>query len=138
MSWPVKILLAGILLILLVTAYALVSQHILNPQVVASLRTDPNGARARKVMLIGLPSGKSIPVNYLREEEGLVFAAADFPWWKELRGQGAPVEVLIRGEQRRGQGRAIEDEPERRAEIFERLRPTAPLIFGTLIEIRLE
>ncbi len=87
-------------------------------------------------MLLTLPSGKRIPVNYLREDD-VVYAAADFPWWRELR-DGGDVEVWIQGETLRGHGRAVRDDPTHRDAVFDRLRPTAPKVFGTLIEIRLE
>lgn len=109
---------------------------VMNRGVVRELREQPDGERAKEVMLLTLPSKKSIPVNYLREDE-IVWAAADFPWWRELRGDGEPVTVWIRGESLRGLGRAVEDDPALRRSVFERLRPTAPLWAGTLLEIRL-
>ena len=114
--------------------YAVVATTILNPRVVEELRTRPDGERARKVMLRTLPSGKAIPVNYLRDGD-TVYAGADFPWWRELRGAGGPVEVLVRGETRAGRGRAVEDDPALRASVFERLRPSAPSWTGVLVEI---
>jgi hypothetical protein len=50
-----------------------------NPRVIRELRENPDGARAHKVMLLTLPSGKALPVNYLRDGD-TVYAAADFPW----------------------------------------------------------
>jgi hypothetical protein len=88
-------------------------------------------------MLVTLPSGKTIPVNYLREDP-FVWAGADFPWWRELRGEGDRVSLLVAGEELSGHGRAIEDDPDRRASIFARLRPDALPFFGTLVEIRLD
>ena len=38
----------------------------------------PQGERAKKVMLSTLPSGCTIPVNYLREADG-VYAGSDGP-----------------------------------------------------------
>lgn len=108
-----------------------------NARVVEELQNEPDGERAQKVMLLTLPSGKSIPVNYLRDGE-VVYAAADFPWWRELRGEGGRGRVLIRGETLKGQVRAVEDDAELRDSVFERLRPTAPRIFGTLIMIDLD
>lgn len=108
--------------------------RILNSGVLHELREDPAGERAQKVMLLTLPSGKEIPVNYLREGK-TVYAGADFPWWRELRGEGGEVTVLIRGETLQGRGRAIQNQPEHRASVFRRLRPTAPMWTGTLVEI---
>ncbi len=109
----------------------------INPGVVHEIRTNPNGEQARKVMLLTLPSGKAIPVNYLREG-ATVYAAADFPWWRELEGDGGRGSVLIRGQTYHGHIRAVLDDPQRREEVFAKLRPSAPLFFGTMIEIRLE
>jgi hypothetical protein len=108
----------------------------INPRVARELREDPEGERARKVMLLTLPSGKETPVNYLREGD-TVYAAADFPWWRELRGGGGPGSVLIRGETLHGHIRAVEDDPDLRTSVFERLRPTAPAWAGTLVVIEL-
>src|SRR5215468_11198869 len=91
-------------LVVLGAAYALLSAHIANPRVARELRENPDGARARKVMLITLPSGRTIPVNYLREGD-TVYAGADGGWWRELRGAGARVELLIRGETLAGHAR---------------------------------
>jgi len=123
-------------LLVLAAAYAVYAARIANPRVVRELREHPDGERARKVMLITLPSGRTISVNYLREGD-TVYAGADGRWWRELRGAGAPVELLIRGETLPGHARAIEDEPERRSQVFDRLRPSAPKIFGTLVQIDL-
>ena len=87
-------------------------------------------------MLLTLPSGKSLPVNYLRDGD-TVYAAADFPWWRELK-EGGRVTVLVRGETLHGEGQAVLDDPDLRAQVFERLRPTAPSWTGTLVVIRLD
>ena len=108
-----------------------------NPRVIRELREDPLGARAGRVMLLTLPSGKRIPVNYFREGD-TVYAAADFPWWRELRGGGGPGSVLVRGETLRGRVRAVEDDPELRATVFAKLRPTAISWAGTLIVFDVE
>jgi len=107
-----------------------------NPRVERELREQPDSERARKVMLITLPSGKSIPVNYLREGN-VVYAGADGRWWHELRGEGATVQLFVRGETLAGRARAIEDDADHRAEVFSRLRPTAPKFTGTLVQIDL-
>ena len=108
-----------------------------NPRVVRELREDPQGERAGKVMLLTLPSGKALPVNYLRDGD-TVYCAADFPWWHELEGGGGEGSVLIRGETLRGHVRAVTDDPELRASVFARLRPTAVSFAGTLVVIDLE
>ena len=123
-------------LLLFVAGYAGYMTFVANPGVERELRENPDGERARRVMLITLPSGQTLPVNYIREGD-TVFAAADGRWWRQLSGKGARVELLVRGEALVGQGRAIEDDPDHRSAVFNRLRPTAPKVFGTLIQIDL-
>jgi hypothetical protein len=129
-------LIALLALLVLAAGYALYAARIANPRVERELRDDPAGERARKVMLITLPSGRTLPVNYLREGD-TVYAGADGRWWRELRGAGARVQLLIRGETLVGHARAIEDDPAHRSQVFDRLRPTAPKVFGTLVQIDL-
>ncbi len=123
-------------LLVIFAGYAMFVTLVGNPWVVSELRKNPDGARARRVMLITLPNGSTIPVNYLRQDDR-VYAAADGRWWRQLRGEGAPVELLVRGETLLGHARAVEDEPDHRSAIFDRLRPSAPKLFGTLIQIDL-
>jgi hypothetical protein len=109
-------------------------EQVANPRAIRELQDDPDGERAQRVMLLTLPSGRALPVNYLRERDR-VFAGADGRWWRELAGEGGAVEVLLRGERWSGHGRAIRDDPARRDAVFARLRPDAIEGFGTLIEI---
>ena len=88
-------------LVLLVVGYWIYSERIANPRVVRELIDHPDGERARRAMLLTLPSGRRIPVNYYREDD-MVWAGADGRWWKELVGEGFPVSVLVRGETLRG------------------------------------
>lgn len=108
-----------------------------NAAVVEELRAEPDGERAKKVMALTLPSGRTIPVNYLREGD-TVYAGADFPWWRELRPDGGRGSVLIQGETLPGYIRAIEDDPERRTEVFARLRPNAVPWWGVLVVVELD
>ena len=133
MKW-LGIGLAGV--VVLVGAAFVYSQWA-NGRVVEELRSDPQGERAQKVMLLTLPSGKALPVNYLRDGES-VYAAADFPWWRELQGGGGRGSVLIRGETLQGHVRVVKDDPELRTSVFARLRPSAPLFLGTLVVIDLD
>ena len=134
MKW-LGIVLAGAVALLVCGAFAY--SWWMNPRVIRELREDPQGERAQKVMLLTLPSGKNLPVNYLREGS-MVYAAADFPWWRELRGEGGRGSLLIRGETLHGHIRAVEDDPELRESVFARLRPTAPRWLGTLVVIELD
>ena len=134
MKWIAVVL--AVVVVLLV-GNACVYSWWINPRVIRELREDPQGERAQKVMLLTLPSGKAIPVNYLREG-GTVYAAADFPWWRELRGGGGRGSVLIRGETLQGRIRAVEDDPVLRQSVFARLRPSAPRWTGTLVVVELD
>src|SRR5262245_12354235 len=112
----------AIVLVLAVAALC-VNRWWITPGVIRELRENPQGEQARKVMVLTLPSGRPVTINYLREGQ-TVYAAADFPWWRELRGGGGRGSCLIRGEELHGYIRAIEDDPKRRAAVFARLRPT--------------
>ncbi len=130
------VLIVIVVLPALVVGYAAYMNRVANPGVVRELRENPDGERAGTVMLITLPSGRTLPVNYLREGD-TVYAAADGRWWRQLRGEGAPVELYVRGETLAGQARAIEDDPDHRSAVFDRLRPSAPKLFGILVQIDL-
>jgi hypothetical protein len=133
------ITIVGVVLSLLVLAMVGIwfyYDSVANPRVVRELMAEPDGERAQKVMLLTLPSGRRLPVNYLREGDR-VYAAADGTWWKELVGDGVPVTVLVRGESLTGRARAVRDDPEYTADVFSRLRPNAIKGFGTLVEVRL-
>ncbi|MFT4582137.1 MAG: hypothetical protein ACI915_004422 [Gammaproteobacteria bacterium] len=107
------------------TGYAMYLRNVVNPKVVAELQTNPEGDRARKVMLLTFPDGNSLPVNYLREDLH-VYAGADFGWWKAFAGDGARVKLLIQGESFQGTARVVLDKPEFKETIFARLRPIVP------------
>ena len=124
-------------LALLVSGGLLYFEYIANPRALRALIDDPGGELAQRVMLVTLPSGRRIPVNYLREGDR-VYAGADGRWWKELVGGGFPVTVLVRGETLTGQARAVLEDPAYTKAVFARLRPNALPGFGTLIEVRLE
>ena len=134
MKWLGIVLAGGVALLV---GGALLYSWWTNPRVIRELREYPQGERAQKVMLLTLPSGKALPVNYLRDD-GTVYAAADFPWWRELRGEGGRGSVLIRGETLHGHIRVVEDDPELRKSVFARLRPTAPRWMGALVVIALD
>ena len=59
---------AAAILGLLVLGYWFYMVQIANPRVVRELIEHPDGERAGRVMLLTLPGGRSIPVNYLRED----------------------------------------------------------------------
>ena len=127
----------GIALAVLAGGYLLYATRIANPRVARELVENPDGERARRVMLLTLPSGRQIPVNYIRED-AWVYAAADGTWWEEVVGDGFPVTLLVRGETLTGRARAVQDDSARTKAVFARLRPDALKGFGTLIEIALD
>ena len=96
-----------------------------NPRVVRDLTANPQGERAGLVMLLRLPGGRVLPVNY-RREGNLVFVGADGPWWRALGRGSAPVTVTIRGETLSGRARVVFDDPDYKRAVFERLRPDVP------------
>jgi len=96
-----------------------------NPAVVQELKDDPQGERASIVMLLTLPNGRTLPVNY-RREGNRVFAGADGRWWRALREGDAPVSVWIRGATFEGRAHVALDDPEYKREVFARLRPDVP------------
>ena len=118
-------LIAIALIIALFGVYLTYFIFVTNPKVADELKSDPNGERAKKVMLLTFESGKQIPVNYLLEDNK-VYVGADFVWWKTFRGDGAPVELLIKGETVQGHARVVLDNKTFRDDIFSRLRPTVP------------
>jgi hypothetical protein len=124
------------LLVLVMVGMWFYYDSVANPRVIRELIAKPDGERAQKVMLLTLPSGRRLPVNYLREGDR-IYAGADGRWWKELVGDGVAVTLLVRGEALTGTARAVRDDPEYTAEVFSRLRPNAIKGFGTLIEVRL-
>jgi hypothetical protein len=88
------------------------------------------------VMQIILESGQTVSVPYL-VEDGIVWAAADAPWWKDLRGDGDGVTVVLDGEAIYGRARAVEDDEALRSRMLARLRPNASSSLGVLIEVKL-
>lgn len=110
--------------------------QVANPRAVAELMEEPTGLRAQKVMLLTLPSGRRLPVNYLAEDNR-IYAGADGRWWKELAGGTFDVTVWVLGETRAGRAKVVEDDPNYTKDIFSRLRPSALPGTGRLIEILL-
>ncbi len=119
-----------LLIVLAVLVVAFLALRVLfgliaNPSVAEELRTDPQGERAGIVMLLTLPDGRVLPVNY-RREGNQVFAGADGRWWRALRDGDVPVTVTIRGETLPGRARVVFDDPEYKRDVFARLRPNVP------------
>ena len=138
--WKWVMVVIGVLALLL-TAYLMYTRFVVNPRVADELRSNPQGARAARVMMLSLPDGREIPVNYLREGP-LVFAGADGGWWQPLQG-GVPVSMLIQGETLTGTATVVLDDPAYVEDVFSRLRPTVPewlpdALNGKLVVITLD
>ena len=118
-------LIAGAIMSFLVAGYIAYVTMIANPRVVTDLKEDPMGERAERAMLLTLPDGKTIPVNYLRENNR-VYAGADGAWWRAFEGEGATVTLLIQGEVLTGQATVELQDQAFIASVFSRLRPTVP------------
>lgn len=112
-------------LVILAAGLATYVTWYMNRGVIEELEQHPAGRRATETLLLTLPGGRRIPVNYL-EDGSTVFVAADGPWWRQFRGEGAAVAVLIRGDLRRGTARVVLDDPDYVAAVFVRLRPDVP------------
>jgi hypothetical protein len=128
-------------ILLLIVVYGAYAVFVANPRVVEELRSDPHGERAAKAMLLTFADGRTIPVNYLREND-TVFIGADGPWWRSLRDEGE-VTVEIRGEKFAGHAVVVLDDPEYTQAVFNRLRPSVPgwlpdWLNGKLIVISLQ
>lgn len=121
MKWVLIVVAA---LLLLAVTYRIYMGTVANPRVAEELRTNPEGARAARVMLLTFPDGREIPVNYLREGSK-VFAGADGRWWRAFRDGGARVTVLIRGRTMTGLATVELDDQDYVDDIFSRLRPAA-------------
>ena len=131
----------AVILILMVGVWGYVTYY-MNRGAIEELEAHPEGELAAKTLLLTLPSGRRIPVNYLEDGER-VFVAADGPWWRQFRGEGAPVTLLIRGETHTGVGRAVLSDPARIEAVFARLRPNVPdwlpgWLDATLVEIEVD
>ena len=96
-----------------------------NAAVAEDIRANPDGDRAIRSMLLWLEDGTMYPVNYLKEDP-YVYMGIDGLWWREFRGEGAPVRMLIRGEEYSGHAKAVLDDPAFTEDVFSRLRPTVP------------
>ena len=126
MKW-VLIILAAIIVLPVVLYLGVLGYYNLvgNDRVAEELRNNPGGERANIAMLLTLPGGRVLPVNYLREDDQ-VFVGADGRWWRAFREGDVPVSVMIKGETLSGTARVVLDDPDYTREVFSRLRPTAP------------
>ena len=112
-------------LTLLIVGYGVYVTSIGNSGVVAELKQNPMGERAERAMLLTFPDGKTIPVNYLREDNR-VYAGADGAWWRAFDGEGAAVTLLIQGEALKGHAIVELRDQKFIDDVFSRLRPTVP------------
>lgn len=126
MRRSMKVIGGGVLVIALgLGGYAAYFLHVVNPRVVTTLKTEPNGELAQKTAVMTFSDGKTIPVNYLQENDR-IFLGADAGWWRRFRAPGAEVTLLVRGESLRGHGLVVLDDPAYTKTVFARLRPDVP------------
>jgi hypothetical protein len=121
-SW---ILLAIIIPVIAFVGYKVTTVDEVNARVAEEIRTNPNGERAAKTMLLTLNDGSEYPVNYLWEDN-LVFMGIDGRWWRRFVGEGESVSMEIQGQTLKGHAVTLLDDPAYQADVFARLRPTVP------------
>jgi hypothetical protein len=121
MKWFLSVLAA---LVVLIAAYGFYTNTVANPRVAEELKSEPDGPRAERAMLLTMPDGRELPVNYLREGNK-VFAGSDGRWWRAFQGNGAAVTVLIKGQTMTGHARVELDDQDYIDDVFSRLRPAA-------------
>lgn len=119
----VAIVLAGLLVVAI--GYRMITVGDRNAAVAEDIRNHPDGERAQRAMLLWLADGTMYPVNYLKEDP-YVYMGVDGLWWREFRDEGAPVRMLIRGEEYAGRAKVVLDDPKFKEDVFSRLRPTVP------------
>ena len=133
LKWTLLALLA---VLVLFVAYGVARIDDVNARVAEELRSNPAGPRAARTMLLTLADGRMYPVNYLWEGDR-VYIGIDGRWWREFLGDGQPVSMEIKGASLRGHAVAKLDDPEFTADIFSRLRPTAPAWLPTWLNGKL-
>jgi hypothetical protein len=121
MKWFLIILAA---LVVLILAYGFYVNTVANPRIAEELRSEPDGPRAERAMLLTMPDGRELPVNYLWEGDR-VFAGSDGRWWRAFQGDGAAVTVLIKGQTMTGHATVELDDQDYIDDVFSRLRPAA-------------
>ena len=105
-------------------AAALFFSLIVNPAMIEEIRTNPTGEEAQEAMILTF-EGRTLPVNY-RKEGNTVFMGVDGRWWRAFSGDGIPVTMFVQGVTYNGHGVVVLDDPTYVADVFSRLRPTAP------------
>jgi hypothetical protein len=121
-KWIVFVLIA---VLITPVVYGIYSSDGTNARVLEEIRKNPQGQLAQRTMSVTLADGRTLPVNYLREDR-LVFIGIDGLWWREFVGDGQLVKMLIQGETLCGRAIAALNDPEYTAHIFSRLRPKVP------------
>ncbi|MDP6471528.1 MAG: hypothetical protein QGI81_11105 [Pseudomonadales bacterium] len=122
LKWIVLVVVAALVVSVI---YPIFLRDASNVRIAEEIRAHPHGERSRRTMLITLADGRIYPVNYLREGN-LVFMGIDGRWWRTFVGEGATVDILIRGEQFSGHAKIVFDDPHYKADVFSHLRPTVP------------
>ena len=116
---------ALITLIIIYVGFSFIPSEETNQRVEREIRDSPDSATAQRVMMLSLPDGRDLPVNYLVEGD-LVFIGVDGFWWRQFEGDGKSVRMFIRGNSFRGHAKVIRDRPDYVRDVFKRLRPKVP------------
>jgi len=132
--------LAGLLVIAVI--YVTSTRDTTNARVAREIHENPQGERAHKTLLLTLADERMYPVNFLHEGR-YVYLGIDGLWWRDFVDAPQPVRMFIRGRHYRGSARTILDDPELKADVFSRLRPTVPAwlpdaLNGKLVVVTLE
>lgn len=90
--------------------------RVANPLLRWVLRSPLHGLVSDALLLLTVTGRRTgteytFPVGYERRGDRLFVTTHDTTWWKNVRG-GATVEVILRGERRRGRARFVEDPDE--------------------------
>jgi len=108
----------------------------INARVMAEIKTNPQGDRAARTMIVTLADGRIYPVNYLKEDDR-VFMGIDGRWWRVFQGEGQPVDMLIKNQRFSGRGRVVLDNQAYVDQVFSRLRPKVPSLLPSWLNGRL-
>ena len=90
--------------------------RVVNPILVRILRSPLHGLVSGSLVLLTVTGRRTgteytFPVGYERRDDRLFVTTHHTNWWRNVRG-GATVEVVLRGERRRGHARLVDDPDE--------------------------
>ncbi|MEM7077061.1 MAG: hypothetical protein AAF513_00405 [Pseudomonadota bacterium] len=112
-----------------------------NRGVIDELKSQPDGDRAARLLLLTLPDQREIPLRFVKVDPRLFYVGAGGRWWRQVC-DGVRLGVLIEGNPGVAAVRCVDDARLKRR-IFAQLR--SPLVAwlprwaggGVLVELRL-